>query len=128
MLCCPVHISPENIFRGLQRDGTTHTFAEAEAINRDLAASLNRDYDFNRTSLKPDVSGELSLGNSWYLGEGEDWQVGALAVVACSGDPSSPATPSVPTGVTVTLTSLTHIAERGLDQSRDRFDVRDQRK
>ncbi len=79
-------ISPENIFRGLQRDGRMHTFAEAEAINRDLAASLNRDYDLNRTSLRPDVSGELSLGNSWYLGEGEDWQVGALAVVGYDRD------------------------------------------
>ena len=35
--------------------------------------------------------------------------VGALAVVACSGDPSGPVAPSAPSGVTVTLTSLTSV-------------------
>lgn len=35
--------------------------------------------------------------------------VGALAAMACSGDPSGPVVPSAPTGVTVTLTSLTSV-------------------
>jgi TonB-dependent receptor len=73
-------ISANGIYTALLRDGEFHSFAEAEAINRELATSLNRTLDPRDKSLDPDLSLELSAGNSWYLGEGEQWKVGLLAL------------------------------------------------
>lgn len=75
------NISANGILRGLNRDGQSHTLAEAQAINRQLATNLYRDIDFREGSSDPDINLEATLGNSWYLGEGERWQVGALALV-----------------------------------------------
>jgi len=73
-------ISATNIYNSLLRDGQFHSFDEAEAINRQIATALNRDIDFRPKSMGPDLSGEVALGNSWYLGEAEQWQVGFLAL------------------------------------------------
>jgi outer membrane receptor protein involved in Fe transport len=73
-------LSPTGIFEALTRDGEFHTLAEAEQINRELATSLNRDVDFEQTSLDPDLSLEGAMGNAWTLGESGDWQVGTLAL------------------------------------------------
>lgn len=51
--------------------------AEAEQINRDLMLSLNRNIEIGKTSLDPDMSGGVTLGNSWMLNP--DWEVGVLA-------------------------------------------------
>ena len=71
--------TPVNILDVLNRDGQPHTLAEAEAINRQLAVSLNRNVDFQNKSADPDLSFEASVGNKWDLGS-SDWRFGFLAV------------------------------------------------
>ncbi len=56
--------------------------SEAEAINRDLAVSLNRDVEIGNKSLPPDGGLEFSLGNRWFFGEEESWEFGALGLVS----------------------------------------------
>lgn len=73
-------LAPAEIFQALQRDGGFHTIAEAEAINRQLATGLNRNLDINERSIDPDLSVEASAGNSWYLGESQNWRVGVLGL------------------------------------------------
>ena len=75
------NISPEGILLGLARDGGVHTFVEAEATNRQLASSLNRDYEFKKTSLNLDRKGEISSGGKLFFGEDEGWSIGGLAVL-----------------------------------------------
>jgi TonB-dependent receptor len=74
------NLSQSNIYNTLLQDGQAHTFEEAQQINRELATSLNRDVDFRDTSMDPDKSIELSAGNSWYLGDAEQWRVGLLGL------------------------------------------------
>ena len=74
------NLSPTHIYTALLRDGTFHSLQEAEQINRQVATSLNRNLDFQRKSLGPDVSVEGSVGNSWYLGEAEQWRIGVMAL------------------------------------------------
>jgi TonB-dependent receptor len=73
-------LSPNGILRGLNRDGEPHSIAQAQAINRELATSLNRDVEFKRESTDPDYTFEAALGNSWYIDESERWRVGVLAL------------------------------------------------
>ncbi|HVF17195.1 MAG TPA: TonB-dependent receptor plug domain-containing protein, partial [Steroidobacteraceae bacterium] len=73
-------ISPNGILRGLNRDGQPHSLAQARAINRDLATSLNRDIDFREESTDPDYSLSAALGNSWYFGEQEQWRFGVIGL------------------------------------------------
>lgn len=74
------NISQTNILNELLLDGEFHSFEEAQLINRQLATSLNRDVDFESRSMDPDMSLELSAGNSWYLGDAEQWKIGMLAL------------------------------------------------
>jgi TonB-dependent receptor len=76
------NITATGIYNGLIRDGNVHTFAEAQAINRDLATSLYRNIDFESKSLSPDAGLEGAFGNSWYLGETEQWRIGALNLIS----------------------------------------------
>src|SRR5262245_30660027 len=76
------NISPASILTGLQRDGNTHSIAEAEAINRDLAVSLYRDVDIHSKNLSPDGSLEVALGNKWFLSDDDTWTFGALGLVS----------------------------------------------
>lgn len=71
-------ISAANILTGLRRDGQNHTIAEAQAVNRDLALSLNRDIDIREESADPDISAEAVAGNSWDFGE--RWRFGVLGL------------------------------------------------
>ncbi len=71
-------ISPTGIFQSLLQDGGAPAFAEAEAINRNLATALYRDIDFSDKSLSPDLTLEGALGNRWQLGD--DWEFGAIAL------------------------------------------------
>ncbi|MDO3385494.1 TonB-dependent receptor [Gilvimarinus sp. SDUM040013] len=50
---------------------------QAQQLNRDLMLTLDRDVEITPKSLDPDMSGKLSLGNSWYVAD--DWRIGALA-------------------------------------------------
>ena len=74
------NISQTNIYNELRLDGEFHSFEEAQQINRQLATSLNRNVDFQKASMDPDLSLEASMGNSWYLGDGEQWKIGMLAL------------------------------------------------
>ena len=74
------NLSQTNIFNSLLMDGQAHTFEEAQQINRQLATAFNRDVDFRDKSMEPDKSIELSAGNSWYLGDAEQWKVGVIGV------------------------------------------------
>jgi TonB-dependent receptor len=73
-------ISQTSIYNTLLLDGEYHSFEEAQQINRQLATTLNRNVDFTSESLDPDLSVEGSIGNSWYLGNGEQWKVGVLGL------------------------------------------------
>jgi outer membrane receptor protein involved in Fe transport len=75
-------ISPASILSGLNRDGTSHALSEAQAINRDLALSLNRDVEIEPKDLSPDGSLELALGNRWFLSEDDAWRLGVLGVIS----------------------------------------------
>jgi len=75
-------ISPANILAGLNSDGTSHALSEAEAINRDLALSLNRDVEIEPKDLGPDGSLELALGNRWFLSEDDAWRLGVIGLVS----------------------------------------------
>lgn len=72
--------SSANILQALRRDGQFHTIGEAEAINRQLATSLNRDIDIQSESANPDVSLEAVLGDSWILDEAGYWKFGLLGI------------------------------------------------
>jgi TonB-dependent receptor len=74
------NLSQTNIFNTLLQDGQAHTFEEAQQINRELATSLNRDVEFRDKSIDPDKSIEMSAGNSWYLGDAEEWRFGLLGL------------------------------------------------
>ena len=76
------NLAPTNILQTLNGDGNFHFLSEAEAINRDLAVSLNRDVEIGNKSLPPDGGLEFSLGNRWFFGEEESWEFGALGLVS----------------------------------------------
>ena len=66
----------------MNSDGTSHALSEAEAVNRDLALSLNRDVEIEGKDLGPDGSLEVALGNRWFLSEDDAWRLGALGLVS----------------------------------------------
>ncbi|MEX0897059.1 MAG: TonB-dependent receptor [Steroidobacteraceae bacterium] len=74
------NLSQSSIFSHLLMDGEFHSFEEAQAINRQLATTLNRNVDFRDKSMDPDLTGEISAGNSWYVGDAEQWKIGVLAL------------------------------------------------
>ena len=74
------NLSPTRIFQSLLQSGQPATLQDAQLINRQLATSLNRDVEFRRSSLDPDVSLEAAVGNSWFLGEESEWKIGVLAL------------------------------------------------
>jgi len=74
------NISQTSIFNHLLMDGEFHEFEEAQAINRSLITTLHRDIDFREASMDPDLSAELSVGNSFYAGEADQVKIGFLAL------------------------------------------------
>src|SRR5690606_3028949 len=70
-------ISAVGIYNALNASGETISFADAEAINRELATSLYRDIDIEPKSLSPDLGLEASPGNSWYLGDAARCEIAA---------------------------------------------------
>jgi len=74
-------ISTQNMFTFMQRaaanDNSTVTFADAQAANRNLALSLNRNLDVQEKSASPDLGVKAAFGNRFQLGD--DWEVGFLA-------------------------------------------------
>ncbi|MFS8606691.1 MAG: TonB-dependent receptor [Gammaproteobacteria bacterium] len=76
------NISAVGIYDTLRAAGEAVSFADAEAMNRELATSLYRDIDLERRSLGPDLGLEAALGNRWFLGETERWEIGALGLLS----------------------------------------------
>jgi TonB-dependent receptor len=74
------NLSPSNILTVLRMEGTVPppTFTQADTINRELAAELNRNVDPKKLDLEPDVEGEATAGYRWYLTD--DLEVGFLAL------------------------------------------------
>jgi outer membrane receptor protein involved in Fe transport len=70
-------ISIGNIFNTLNFGGNA-SLAEAQAVHQGLLDSVDRKVDIRSKSLDPDVGAKVALGNSWYLGPGEEWQFGVL--------------------------------------------------
>jgi TonB-dependent receptor len=75
-------ISPNGILDVLDNDGGVHTISEAEAVNRDLAISLNRDVEIKAKDLSPDASLSVALGNRWFVSDDDQWQIGALGLMS----------------------------------------------
>jgi TonB-dependent receptor len=73
-------IDPTDILASLNRDGNFHFLSEAQAINRDLATTLNRDVGLQKKSLGPDGSVELALGNRWFFSDNDEWRFGAMGL------------------------------------------------
>lgn len=66
----------QNILTFLQRQDPAATVEDAELINRQLGAELNRNYDTQSKSMPLDVNGKISIGNTWLVGN--DWEIGGL--------------------------------------------------
>lgn len=75
-------IGPNGILATLNGAGGTHTIADAQAVNRELAVSLNRDVEIEEKDLSPDGSLELTLGNRWFLSDDDRWELGALGLLS----------------------------------------------
>ncbi len=71
---------PSEILNALRREGGNPTFADAEALNRSLATSLNRSLDINRKSADPDLGLQAAIGNKWDIDEAGRWRFGALGI------------------------------------------------
>ncbi|MDX1480855.1 MAG: TonB-dependent receptor, partial [Woeseiaceae bacterium] len=69
-------VGVQDIFTFLRRQDPAATIDDAERVNRQLAAELNREPVARSKDLPLDVNGKVSLGNNWFLGK--DWEVGAL--------------------------------------------------
>jgi TonB-dependent receptor len=66
----------QNILTFLQRQDPAATVEDAELINRQLGAELNRNYDTQSKSMPLDLNGKISIGNTWLVGD--DWEIGGL--------------------------------------------------
>ena len=70
-------LDAQNILNTLRKEGdTTATFADAQAINRDLATELNRNISIDEESDDPDWGVKGSIGNNFLLND--EWEVGFL--------------------------------------------------
>ncbi|MEO1203392.1 MAG: TonB-dependent receptor plug domain-containing protein [Pseudomonadota bacterium] len=63
-----------NIFAFERRQDPTFTQFQAQTINRELAAALNRDIGVTEESPDPDITLRGSIGNRFLAGE--DWELG----------------------------------------------------
>jgi len=66
----------QDILTFLRRQDPTASVDDAELINRQLGAELNRDLVVRSKDMPFDIDGKVSIGNSWLIGE--DWEIGAL--------------------------------------------------
>ena len=70
-------ISIGNIFNTLNFSGGA-TLEQAQSIHQGLIDSLDTMVNIRNKSLSPDVGAKVALGNSWYFGSGDEWQLGVL--------------------------------------------------
>jgi TonB-dependent receptor len=69
-------IGVQSILSTLQRQDPAATLADAQFVNRSLAAELNRSYVPQSKSLPADVNVRGAIGNNWELND--DWEFGAV--------------------------------------------------
>lgn len=62
------NVSVQNILTFLQRADSSATLADAQAVNRSLGTSLNRNIAVQDDSISPDVGLKASVGNRFLLG------------------------------------------------------------
>lgn len=67
------NISPRNIRNTLNAQGGNVDLAEAEAINRELANALKRDISIYNDDPGENLSGEVNVGNRFYLDNGMEF-------------------------------------------------------
>jgi TonB-dependent receptor len=68
------NLSPNNILNTLRQQGDSGaTITDAQAINRDLATSLMRDLTIYDDKPGENISGEVNLGNRFYLDNGMEF-------------------------------------------------------
>src|SRR5690606_35767064 len=75
-------LNRSDILEVLRQDNPNASLADAEAVNRQLATELYRNIGVNEVDGDPDSSGEINLGNRFYLGETEETEFGFLAGIA----------------------------------------------
>lgn len=73
------NIGPNSIQRTLQLNEPA-SLADAEQVNRELASTLNTQTGIRRGDVDPDMNVGVALGNRYYLGSSEAWEVGGLLV------------------------------------------------
>ena len=121
------NFSQVNIFNTLRRAGGSPTLGEAQAINRSLATTLNRNIDIESTELAADRKGEVTLGHRWY--PTEQLEFGFLSIGSYSNDSrnrdrlnrnvASPDTDFSRTQRSVSAVSITGVANLGLQYTDD---------
>lgn len=75
-------LNRSDILEQLRKDDPNATLSDAEAVNRQLATELYRDISIKEDDGEPDFSGEVNVGNRFYLGETEEIELGFLAGLA----------------------------------------------
>lgn len=71
-----------DILTDLRQTNPNATLADAEQINRELATGLYRNINVYETDDDQNYSGEVNIGNRFYLGESEEIEFGVLAGVS----------------------------------------------
>lgn len=67
-----------DILEVMRQTNPNATLADAEAANRELATELYRNINTYEVDGDPDFSGEVNLGNRFYLGDAEETELGFL--------------------------------------------------
>ena len=74
-------VSTGNILQTLRFDQAA-TPEQAQAVNRDLATALDATTGIRQEDVNPDVSFDTTVGNRFFFGDLEQWEVGGMAIVA----------------------------------------------
>lgn len=74
-------VSTGSILNTLRFDGPA-TIEEAQAINRQLATTLDATTGISESDVDADVSLQTTLGNRYFVGDQEQWEVGGMAILS----------------------------------------------
>ena len=70
------NLDTQSIFATLQQEANgTPTFADAQLLNRQLGAALNRNISVQDESADPDMDFKASIGNNWYVSDNAEFGV-----------------------------------------------------
>lgn len=71
-------LNRSDILAVLRQTNPNATLADAETVNRQLATELYRNINTYEVDGDPDFSGEIALGNRYYIGDAEETEIGFL--------------------------------------------------